>query len=84
MGSRSGAAIAQRAMLCRKMSLLGTTSYRTAPEGQILEGPASLGQKLENRGKGQFSKSTLVPKLCIRATVAGLDPTSTGQAGQRL
>ncbi len=80
VGLRRGAAIAQCANLCRKMSAPCTASDRAGQMGANLEGPACLGEKLENRGMRWFSKSTLVSKLRTRASTARSDPTSTTQA----
>lgn len=84
VGLRRGAAIAQCANLCRKMSAPCTASDRAVQMGANLEGPACLGEKSENRGMGWFSKSTLVSKLRTRASAARSDPTSTTQADREL
>lgn len=84
VGLRRGAAIAQRASLCRKMSAPCTASDRAVQAGAVLGSPACLGEKLENRGMGWFSKSTPVSKLRTRASAARSDPTSTTQAERAL
>lgn len=84
VGLRRGAAIAQRASLCRKMSAPYTVSDGAVQMVANLRGPAHLGEKLEKRGGGWFSKSTPVLKRRIRASIARSGQTSTTHAGRGL
>lgn len=84
VGLRRGAAIAQRASLCRKMSAPYTVSDGAVQMVANLGAPARLGEKLENRGGGRFSKSTPVLKRRIRASIARSGQTSTTHAGRGL